>query len=192
MYNKDTITGPSFSLKNRLARSIWGLISFFFFEYSPKPLHSWRVFILRICGAKVGKGVHIYPKVKIWAPWNLILGDRCGIANGATLYSQGKIFVGKFAVISQGVYICTGTHDYTNPGFPLITKPVVIGDNTWVAADTFVHPGVTLGEGCVVGARSVVTKDMPGWMVCSGFPCIPIKKRVTEETKQKFLKLNVR
>ncbi|WP_026463740.1 hypothetical protein [Adhaeribacter aquaticus] len=189
MHNTDTVTGPSFSLANRLGRVTWGLISFFFFRFSPTPLHGWRSFLLKLFGAKVGKGVHVYPKVKIWAPWNVVFADQCGIANGVNLYSQGKIYIGRRVVVSQGSYICAGTHDYTNPGFPLITKPIIIKDHAWVAAEAFVHPGVTINEGCVIGARSVVTKDMPAWMLCSGFPCKPIKERVAENERLKFLEL---
>ena len=178
MVNKDTHTGASFSMKNRLARVMWSVVYLILFKYSPRPLHSWRSFLLKVFGAKVGSGVHVYPGVKIWAPWNLILHDECGIASGVELYSQGLITVGKRAVISQGSYICTGTHDYTDKGFPLYTIPIVIGDNAWVAAGVFVHPGVTIGNGCVIGARSVVTKNMPEWTVCAGFPCKVLKERV--------------
>ena len=131
----------------------------------------------------MGKGVHVYPKVNIWAPWNLELGKECGIANGVTLYSQGKIKIGKRVVISQGAHLVTGTHDYTLEGFPLITKPIQIGDFVWIATEAFVHPGITIGNGCVIGARSVVTKDMPQWMVCSGHPCKPIKERIMNKQK---------
>lgn len=178
MHNQDTFVGASFSLKNRLARVVWGIVQATVFRFSPKPMHGWRSVLLRLFGATVGKGVHVYPGVKIWAPWNLDLGDECGIGSGVILYSQGKITIGKRVVISQGAQLCSGTHDYTHPGFPLITMPIVIGDNAWIAADAFVHPGVTIGEGSVVGARSVVTKNMPAWMVCAGHPCKPIKERV--------------
>ncbi|MBC7914988.1 MAG: colanic acid biosynthesis acetyltransferase WcaF [Pyrinomonadaceae bacterium] len=181
MHNQDTFTGPSFSLRNRISRVMWGMVSLVLFRYSPKPLHSWRSVLLRCFGAKVGRGVHVYPGVKIWAPWNLELGDECGIANGAIVYNQGKITIGKRAVISQGAHLCSGTHDYTQVGFPLITKPIYIGDHAWVAAEAFVHAGITIGEGCVVGARSVVTKHMPAWMVCAGHPCKPIKDRTFEK-----------
>lgn len=177
MINSNTHAGPSFNLKNRLGRVIWAIIYFFFFKYSPKPLFGWRAFLLRLFGAKVGKNVHVYPFVKIWAPWNIELMDECGIANGTILYSQGIIRIGKRAVISQGSHLCAGTHDYTQSGFPLIVKPITIGDFVWLAAETFIHPGVTVGEGCVVGARSVVNKDLPPWMVCAGHPCKPLKAR---------------
>jgi putative colanic acid biosynthesis acetyltransferase WcaF len=178
MINQDTYTGPSFSVANRAARVLWQLVAQLFFRLSPRPLHSWRSFLLRCFGAKVGRGVHVYPGVNIWAPWNLELQDECGIGNGATLYSQAKITIGKRAVISQGVNLCTGTHDYTRPGSPLVARPIVVGDNAWVASEAFVHPGVTIGAGCVIGARAVVVSDMPEWMVCAGHPCKPLKARV--------------
>ena len=176
--NQHTVSGPSFSIKNRFLRVIWYVANLLLFKYSPKPCHRWRASILRMFGATVGNGTHIYPKVIIWAPWNLILADQCGIANYVNLYSQGKIVIGRRVVISQGAYICTGTHDYTKIGFPLTTKPIIIHDFAWVAAEVFIHPGITIGEGAVIGARSVVTKDMPPYMVCSGFPCKPLKERI--------------
>lgn len=177
MTNTDTHTGPSFSLRNRILRVLWRVVYVLLFRLSPPPLHAWRSFLLRLFGAKVGPGVHVYPGVDIWAPWNLILEDQCGIASGATLYSQGEIRIGKRAVVSQGTYLCAGTHDFNDPGFPLITKPIWIKDEAWVAAQAFVHPGVTIGEGTVVGARSVVVRDLPDWKICAGFPAVVIKDR---------------
>lgn len=187
MHNQNTHTGPSFSLKNRIARVIWNVVNLFFFKYSPKPLHSWRAFLLKLFGATVGKKVHVYPKVSIWAPWNLVLDDECGIANGVTLYSQGKIRIGKRTVISQGAHLVAGTHDYTDPGFPLITSPINIGAYVWIASEAFIHPGVTIGMGSVIGARSVVNKDLPEWMVCAGSPCKPIKERIPKNEIEKFI-----
>jgi putative colanic acid biosynthesis acetyltransferase WcaF len=183
MLNKDTHAGPSFSLRNRFYRVLWNVVSTLLFHTSPRPFHKWRAFLLILFGAKLGRNVHVYPGTKIWAPWNLELSDECGIANGAILYSQGKIFIGRRAVISQGAHLVTGTHDYTKPGFPLITMPIHIGDNAWIATEAFIHPGVTIGDGCVIGARSVVTRDMPQWQVCAGHPCMPIKDRVLTKHK---------
>jgi len=180
--NTDSFTKPSFSLKNRVARVAWNIVYVFLFRPSPNFLHGWRSFLIRSFGAKVGRGVHVYPRVKIWAPWNLELKDQCGIANGATLYSQGHISIGYRAVISQDSYICTGTHDYQLSGQPLITFPIIIQDYVWVAAGAFVNPGITIEEGAVIGARSVVTKNMPPWMICAGHPCKPIKQRVMQST----------
>jgi putative colanic acid biosynthesis acetyltransferase WcaF len=178
--NTNTHSGASFSLSNRLMRLVWGLVYVFLFRFSPRPCHAWRAFLLRLFGAKIGKGVHIYPAVQIWAPWNLEVGDETGVGNGAILYTQGKIILGKRVVISQGVHLCSGSHDYTKSGFPLFTKDIIVEDQAWVAAEAFVHCGVTIGEGAVIGARSVVSKNMPAWMVCAGHPCKPIKERVLE------------
>ena len=175
--NIDPTKQPSFSLSNRLARLAWKIVYNIFFKYSPTPLHCWRSFLLRLFGAKIGKGCHIYPKAKVWAPWNLVMKDYAGIANDVTCYNMAKVELGYKAVISQGVNLCTGTHDYESPNFQLVAKPIKIGDKAWVSAEAFVHPGVTIGEGAVIGARSVVTKDMPAWMVCAGVPCKAIKER---------------
>lgn len=175
--NTNTRIGASFSLMNRLKRLLWNVVYQLLFRFSPIPFHAWRRFILKVFGAKIGKGVHVYGGVKIWAPWNIIIGDYSGIGNGVNLYSQGLITIGKNAVISQGSHICTGSHDYNDLGFKLITKEIIIGNNVWLAAEVFVHPGVEIEDGCIVGARSVVTTNLPSWKICSGFPCIPLKDR---------------
>jgi len=166
-----------FGLKNRLARIIWAFVYLGAFRWTPRPAHAWRAMLLRGFGAKLGRAVHVYPMAKIWAPWNLEIGDRSGIGDGVILYTQGKITIGRDCVISQGAHLCTGTHDYHDPAFPLITKPIVVQDHVWVAAEAFIHPDVTLAEGCVIGARSVVTKDTEAWTVYSGFPAKKIGMR---------------
>lgn len=175
--NSNTFVGPSFPLINRIRRCMWWAGYILFFRITPVPLHGWRNFLLKLFGAKIGRNVHIYPGVKIWAPWNLVCGDEVGIGNGAIIYNQGIITLGYRVVISQGAHLCAGTHDYNHPGHTLITKPIIIGDRVWIAAEAFVHPGITIYEGAVIGARSVVTKDMPAWTVCAGHPCRPIKPR---------------
>jgi putative colanic acid biosynthesis acetyltransferase WcaF len=180
-FPEDTYTGPSFPLSNRLRRVIWNFVWLFLFRTSPRPLHGWRRFLLRLFGANVGRGAHIYPAAVIWAPWNLQIGEQCGVANGAILYSQAKITLGVRSVISQGVHLCTGTHDFSVRGMPLVTRPIVVEAEVWLAAECFVLPGVTIGEGAVVGARSVVTRDLPSWMVCAGHPCRPIKPRAVKQ-----------
>ncbi len=173
----DARTQPCFSLRNRLGRVAWGLVYWTLFRPSPRPLHAWRAWLLRCFGARLGGGTHIYPGAVIWAPWNLECGDAVGVASGAILYNQGAIRIGARAVVSQGAHLCSGTHDYEHPGFPLLTRPISIGAEVWLAAECFVHPGVTVGEGAVVGARSVVVKDLPPWMVCAGNPAKPLKPR---------------
>jgi putative colanic acid biosynthesis acetyltransferase WcaF len=177
MHNQDTFTGPSFTLANRLARVVWNFTSLLLFRFSPVWLHGWRRLLLRCFGASIGRGVHVYPGVRIWAPWNLAIGEESGIGNGVILYSQDRIQIGKRVVISQGSHLCTGSHDHTKPGYPLITRPIHVGDHAWLAAETFIHPGVRIGEGTIIGARAVVIRDMPDWTICAGHPCTPLKSR---------------
>lgn len=170
--------GPSFSFSNRLLRVLWGMVYLLLFRSSPRPFHPWRVLLLRLFGAKIGKGCHIYSSVKVWAPWNLVLGNHVGVGDGVTLYCMDKIDIGDFAVISQGAHLCGGTHDYNSANFQLIAKPIVIGAHTWVCAEAFIHPGVTLPEGAVVGARTVVINDLiEPWTVYTGNPCKKIATR---------------
>lgn len=173
---------PSFSLQNRLARVLWGICYLLLFRPSPRPLHEWRSFLLRCFGAKIGRHCHVYPSVEIWAPWNLELEDYVGIGDQVSCYTMAKISCGEGVVISQGSYLCTGSHDYESPNFQLFTQPIRIERQVWICAQAFLCPGVTVGEGAVVGARSVVIKDVPAWMVCGGHPCKPLKPRVIRES----------
>ena len=173
----DAYTSPSFTLKNRFRRTVWNLFYILLFRFSPRLFHSWRNFLLRSFGAKIGKGCHVYPKAKIWAPWNLIMEDYSCFADDVVCDSMDKVYIGKKVVVSQGTHIVTGSHDYTDPKFCLFTRPVTIGDHAWIAAEVFICPGVKIGEGAVVGARSVVVKDVPAWRVCAGDPCKVLKER---------------
>jgi putative colanic acid biosynthesis acetyltransferase WcaF len=174
--NQDTRRGPSFSLGNRLMRLLWQIVWLVAFRPSLRPFHAWRAFLLRLFGAQLAKGCHVYPDIKIWAPWNLKMGRHACLGEGVKVYNQALITLGDEAVVSQFTHLCTGTHDYRLPGFPLFTYPITIGEGVWVGADCFVGPGVTIGAHAVVGARSVVVKDLPEGHVCVGHPCKPIKK----------------
>ena len=128
-------------------------------------------------GAKIGHGVHPYPSVKIWAPWNLEMGDYSCLGDNVYCYCVAKIKLGAHSTVSQYTYLCAASHDIENPQMPLITAPITIGDGAWVTADVFIGPGVTIGEGAVVGARAVVLKDVEAWTVVAGNPAKFIKHR---------------
>lgn len=181
LQGQDPTTRPSFSLGNRVRRILWGIVYAMLFRPSPRPLHAWRAMLLRAFGAQIGQHVHVYAKARIWAPWNLRIDDNVGVADDVDLYTMAPIHLKARSVVSQGAYLCAGTHDYEDPNFQLVARPIVVGERAWVCAQAFVGPGVTVGDGAVVGARSVVTKDMPAWTVCAGNPCRPLKSRVVRE-----------
>lgn len=181
----DPFTGPSFNLSHRLRRQLWNAVWIVLFRPSPRPFHGWRAFLLKAFGAKLGSGCHLYPAVKIWAPWNLRLGDHVGVADGVNLYCMDLITIDDYAVISQGAQLCGGTHDYNSINFQLVVKPISIGPNAWICADSFIHPGVVVPEGAVVGARSVVVKSLlQAWGVYAGNPCRQVgMRRVVKREK---------
>ena len=175
----DPYREPSFTLAHRLRRQAWNIVQALLFSTSPRPLHAWRAWLLRLFGATLGKGCHVYPGVKVWAPWNLKLGSFIGVADGVTLYCMDRIEIGDYAVISQGAYLCGGTHNYNSANFQLLVKPIWIGAHAWICAEAFIHPGVVVPEGVVVGACAVVTKSpAQPWSVYAGNPAIQVGKRV--------------
>lgn len=165
------------SLLNRIARALWGIAWLVLYRPTPKILHGWRRLVLRLFGARVGKGAHPHASARIWAPWNLEMGDHSCLGQNVDCYSVARVRIGAHATVSQYSYICTASHDIEHPNMPLITAPITICDGAWIAADAFVGPGVTIGEGAVVGARSSVFRNVEPWTVVAGNPARVIRKR---------------
>jgi putative colanic acid biosynthesis acetyltransferase WcaF len=168
------------STGDKARRFLWQVTWLLFYRYSPVLLHGWRRFILRCCGAKVGAGAHPYPQVRIWAPWNLVMAEGSCLANGVDCYNVAPVVLHRKALVSQYSYICTASHDYENPAFPLMAATITIGPYSWIAADAFVGPGVMVGEGAVVAARATVVKNVAAWTVVAGNPAREIKRRVLD------------
>lgn len=158
---------------------LWEVVQATLFGCSPRICFAWRRWLLRLFGADVGPGVLIRPSARITYPWKVSLGARCWIGDGAVLYSLGEICLGADAVISQRSYLCAGSHDPERLDFPLTAASIAIGPEAWIAADVFVAPGVQVGRGAVVGARSAVFSDLPEGMICYGTPAKPIRARRT-------------
>ncbi|MBY0392336.1 MAG: putative colanic acid biosynthesis acetyltransferase [Novosphingobium sp.] len=148
--------GASFSLGDRLFRACWIVTWLALCRWTPPPLHQWRVFVLRLFGARLGKGCRIYASVTVWHPGNLVCGDNVTVGPGAWLYNQGRITIGDDVTISQRAHICASTHDVTDYNFRLQIRPISIGRHAWIAAEAFVGPGVIVAEGSVLAARGAL------------------------------------
>jgi putative colanic acid biosynthesis acetyltransferase WcaF len=173
----DPFLRPQTSRLNKLGRVGWAVVCALLFRPSPRPFHAWRAFLLRCFGAKIAAHCHIYPGARIWAPWNLECDEYASIADEAVIYNAAKLFMGSHAIVSQQAYICTATHDFDDPAFPMVTSPIRLGRYTWVCARACVLPGVTLGDGAVLGLAAVASKDLEPWQVYAGNPAKRIKQR---------------
>jgi putative colanic acid biosynthesis acetyltransferase WcaF len=168
---------PGFRGRSRFYVQLWWLVQATLFAMSPQIVYGWRRWLLRLFGAKIGAETVIRSSVKIPYPWKLTIGDYCHIGDEVHLYTYGEIAIGDCAVVSQRSYLCTGYHDHTSPAFDLLAKKIVIGPEAWVAADVYVGPGVSIGYGAVIGARSSVFKDIPSGVIAVGSPARVIGER---------------
>jgi putative colanic acid biosynthesis acetyltransferase WcaF len=166
------------SFNSKLARFLWQIIWLILYRPTPRNFHIWRCLLLRVFGAKLGKSVHAYPSARIWAPWNLEIGDHSCLSENVDCYCVDKVIIGANSTISQYSFLCTASHDYRYSSMPLIISPVTIGDNVWVASDVFVAPGINISDGAVITARSSVFSDVKAWSIFSGNPASYVKKRI--------------
>jgi putative colanic acid biosynthesis acetyltransferase WcaF len=163
-----------------IRREFWSLVQATIFRWSPRPWHGFRARLLRWFGADIPEPakVVIFPTARIVFPWKLSLAPRAMVGPHVRLYNLAPITLQRGANISQSCHLCSGSHDFLRWSMPLVARPIVIGENAWLGADVFVGPGVAIGELCVVGARSVVVRDLPPRKVCVGNPCRPVKDRL--------------
>ena len=165
-------------VRNQLGRAAWGVVQCLLFRTSPRPAHRWRNLLLRVFGADLHPTARVYPRARVWAPWNLRMERFATIADDVDCYCVAPIALGERAVVSQYSYLCGATHDFERPDRPLTPKPITVGSGAWIAADVFVGPGVTIGENSVVGARSSVFNDLPAGWVCVGTPAKAVRQVV--------------
>jgi len=172
-----------YSLGNKAARALWGLVWLLLFRPSPMVAYGWRRLLLRAFGARIGRAAKVMPSVRVWAPWNLEMGEYSCLSHYVDCYSADKVSIGAHATVSQYSFLCTATHDVSNPHMGVVTAPISIEDQAWVCADVFVGPGVSIGTGAVVGARSSVFRDLPPWKVCVGTPARPTRDRILKRSR---------
>lgn len=171
---------PNFRGRSAVQVQLWWLVQSLLFHTSPQFMYGWRRWLLRLFGAKIGEGVLLRPSVRVTYPWKLEIGNRAWIGDFAELYTLDRITIGDNAVVSQYSKLVTGTHDFEKPSFDMTTRPIVVEREAWVAADCFVAPGVTIGHGAVVLARSLVLKDVPEMMVVAGQPAVVKRPRLPQ------------
>lgn len=166
------------SRKHQLVRLLWSLIWTVFARPFPRSVaNGWKLFLLRCFGAKVHPTAVVYSSVRIYAPWNLEMAEYSCLAPEVDCYNVAKISIGAHSTISQKCYLCSSSHDIASKNHPLITAPILIEDQVWVAADAFIGMGVTIHQGAVVGARSSVFSDIEAWTIVGGNPAKFIKER---------------
>lgn len=172
---QDSRNGWSWRIK--LLRVAWAPCRIVFLRGTGRYLSPLRVAVLRLFGARIDAPVLVMDGVKVWYPWNLRLGRECRIGSGVEIYNFAPVEIGEQAAVSQGSYLCTASHDHTDPTMPLVYRPIVVAPEAWVCARCLIGPGVTIGRGAVTGAGSVVMRDVAPWQIVAGNPAVPRGRR---------------
>lgn len=175
---------PNFRGRPAWVVQLWWMVEVTLFRWSPQFMYGWRNFLLRLFGAKIGKGVLIRPSVEITYPWKLTIGDYSWVGDHAALYTLGEIQIGNNTCISQHCYLAAAEHDYTVPTFDMVDRKITIEPEVWLSTRVFVAPGITVGHGAVVGACSVVLRDVPPMTINVGSPARVVRPRVTKPSLQ--------
>ncbi len=174
--------------RSLIVRIVWHIVNCLVFKSGIFHFPYLKRIILISFGATVGHKCVLKPNVHIKFPWMLSVGRNSWIGEESLLLNLANISIGSNVCISQRVFLCTGNHDWTKKQFDLVVKPITILDEVWICANVFVGPGVTIGKKSVVTSGSVVTRNLPSGMICSGNPCVPIKPRKTEVSEEVFQK----
>lgn len=172
------------TLKSKICRVLWNVVWAVFAKWTPEHsrlFNKWRVLLLKLFGAKVGKCCVVKSSCEVWQPWNLTMGDYVALSENVVCYTVDKITIGSQTTISRDAFLCCASHDVSSPIMELTYAPITIGSNAWIAARSIVMPGRTVGDGAVVAAGAVVVSDVDSWTVVGGNPAKFISKREFKE-----------
>lgn len=172
--------------KQKIRLQIWRCIDTLFFRTSLNIFSFWRIFLLKLFGAKIGKGCYISPLARIYMPWNLIIGNFSSIDDYVFIKSTEKVLIGDYVSISNFVHIITGGHDVRQRNFSSERAPIIIENGVFIGADSYIGKGTTIGQMSVIGARSLVLKNIPENKIAFGNPCQVRSERLPEEEYKKY------
>lgn len=175
IYDQKSAYSSPWTFFQRLKMVLWEYVWMIMCQWTPKPFNAWRIAWLRLFGTKIRGKPFVHQRARIAIPWNLSLHDRACLGDRTNAYCLGHIELGEGSTVAQEVYLCTGSHDFTNPALPLQTAPIIIGAHAFVGAQAFILPGVIIGEHAIVGARSVVTRNVQPNAVVAGNPARALK-----------------
>ena len=156
---------------------LWYFVGSTLVESHLIPVTAFKVWTLRIFGAKIGQGVRIKPRVRVKFPWRLTVGDYVWLGEEAWIDNLAPITIESHVCISQRVYLCTGNHDWNHPDFKLIPAPIHIQESSWIAANSAIGPGVTVGKGAVLTLGGVTGRSLEPMTIYAGNPAQAIKKK---------------
>lgn len=186
VYQQDSYQDSPWTLWDRIKMQVWEAVWFFLCRWTPKPCNRWRTFWLKAFGAKLGQSVFVDQRARIKMPWNLEMGDRSCLGDGAHAYNQDKIVIGAGTIVAQECYLCTGSHDLSLAAKPLVTAPISIGENVFIGARSFILPGLSIGNNAIIGAGSIVTKCVPRNSCVAGNPAKIIENRKSKDSHNHF------
>ena len=163
---------------SRLKQVVWYLVNIIFFKNPLNMFSSVKVALLRMFGARLGKGVLIKPAVNIKYPWKLQIGDYSWIGEEVWIDNLSEVIIGKNVVLSQGSLLLTGSHDHTRTSFDFLSHPIILEDGAWIGAKAVVAGGVTCRTHCILGIGAVAERELEPYTIYKGNPAIPVLKRV--------------